>query len=72
MKLLNRLSQKTRKYVLQNALKCVQQKIGNVNLSLQIINFFELNIYKYLILFFSNFKLIRPQPVLDLSVLPSF
>ena len=39
MKLLNRLSQKTRKYVLQNALKCVKQKIGNVNLSLQIINF---------------------------------
>jgi hypothetical protein len=39
MKLLNSLSQKTRKYVLQNALKCVQQKIGNVNLSLQIINF---------------------------------
>ena len=43
MKLLNRLSQKTRKYVLQNALKCVQQKIGNVNLSLQIINLLNTN-----------------------------
>ena len=40
MKLLNRLSKKTRKYILQNALKCVQQKIGNVNLSLQIVKFF--------------------------------
>jgi len=40
IKILSKLSKKTQKYVLQNASKCIQQKMGNVDLSLQIINFF--------------------------------
>ena len=39
MKLLYSLSKPTQKYLLRNALKCVQNKIGNIELSLQIVNF---------------------------------
>jgi hypothetical protein len=39
VKTLSKLSKKTTKYVLQNALKCINNKLGNISLSLQIINF---------------------------------
>ena len=39
IKTLSKLSKKTQKYLLQNALKCIQYKIGNIELSIQIIDF---------------------------------
>lgn len=39
VKTLYKLSKKTKKYVLQNALKCINNKLGNISLSLQIIDF---------------------------------
>ena len=37
--ILSKLSKKTQKYVLQNALKCINNKLGNISLSLQIVDF---------------------------------
>jgi len=41
IKSLSKLSSQTKKYLIQNATKCIQQKIGNTKLSLKIIEYFN-------------------------------
>ena len=41
IKLLSKISKNTQKYLLDNAIKCIQYKTGNMELSLKIINFFK-------------------------------